>query len=95
MLEIVFWGVVCIGALWSLVMSVIGLRNFHRIEAEAARNSFAGLGETLRSLRLDRESQSSPCRGSQKSRSSVVPSRAYVTSPRPGMPKAIWPWPAP
>ena len=88
----VYCGMVAVGA---IVLSVIGRRNFHRIEAEAARNSFAGLGETLRSLRLDRESQSSPSRGSQKFRSSVVPSRAHVPSPRPGMPKAVWPWSAP
>ncbi|SPJ25711.1 hypothetical protein [Palleronia abyssalis] len=88
----VYCGMVAVAA---IVLSVIGRRSFHSIEAEAARNSFAGLGETLRSLRLDRESKSSPCRGSQKSRSSVVPSRAHVTNPRPGMPQAVWPWPAP
>ena len=52
----VYCGMVAVGA---IVLSVIGRRNFHRIEAEAARNSFAGLGETLRSLRLDRESRNS------------------------------------
>ncbi|SPJ25381.1 hypothetical protein [Palleronia abyssalis] len=88
----VYSGMVAVAA---IIMTVIGRRSFHRTEAEAARNGFAGFGETIRAMRLEQERQSSSCRGSSKSRISDVPSQAYITRPRPGMPKAVWPWPAP
>jgi len=87
----VYSGMVAVAA---IIMTVIGYRDLHRTEAEAARNGFAGFGETLRSLNSGRESRP-PCRGSSKSRISDVPSRAHITRPRPGMPTAVWPWPAP
>jgi len=88
----VYSGMVAVAA---IIMTVIGYRDFHRTEAEAARNGFAGFGETIRSLRLEQERQSSSRRGSSKSRISDVPSRAYITRPQPGMPKPVWPWSPP